>query len=116
MRKPFVTTLAILALLAAAVLWLLRRGDGAPRPEVAARGRTDPITAPPRARRLPMERARGQGMAVPECRPIDGGGFTCGACREDADCPASAACAINWESGRTECLASECSADSECPN
>jgi hypothetical protein len=116
MGKPFVATLAVLALLAAAALWLLRRGDGASRPEVAARGQTDPITAPPRARRLPMERARAQGLAVPECRPVDGGGFTCGACREDADCPPSSACAIDWESGRTECLASECSADSECPN
>lgn len=42
------------------------------------------------------------------------GGFQCGACQTDADCPAGQACTVDFHKGRFECVASECEDDQGC--
>ncbi len=45
---------------------------------------------------------------------VSEGGPTCGDCRTDSDCPAQQGCAVNRQTRRFECLASECEADAHC--
>lgn len=44
----------------------------------------------------------------------DGGGFQCGACRTDSDCPAGKGCVANRETRRFECMEPECEEDAHC--
>jgi hypothetical protein len=50
------------------------------------------------------------------CEPLADGGFSCGACRDDSDCPKKQGCFVNVATGRTECQGSECAKDSDCPS
>lgn len=43
-----------------------------------------------------------------------GGGFQCGTCQKDSDCPAGRGCVANRETRRFECLDSECEEDGHC--
>ena len=50
-----------------------------------------------------------------DCVAVADGGFSCGACRDDSNCPPKHACFLNLATGRTECQGSECVKDSDCP-
>ena len=105
MRQTWVSAIVVVAILVAAlVVAESTRERNVPEPSNATG--FVPSTAAP-ARKL----ARGS----PEgCAPVAGGGFSCGACREDADCPEKSACVINLETQRTECQAPDCSKSQRC--
>lgn len=42
------------------------------------------------------------------------GGFQCGECTHDSECPSGQGCAINRSTGRFECISSECEDDQGC--
>jgi len=71
---------------------------GDARSRSAAEASSDSSTLPPSALRC----------------TVSGGVPTCGECRTDSDCPAQHGCAINRQTRRFECLASECEADAHC--
>jgi hypothetical protein len=50
-----------------------------------------------------------------DCVAAADGGVSCGACRDDSNCPPKQACFLNIATGRTECQGSECGKDKDCP-
>ena len=55
---------------------------------------------PPRSR--PREAVQEQTPPA-DCVAVADGGFSCGACRDDSNCPPKQACFLNVATGRTEC-------------
>jgi hypothetical protein len=53
--------------------------------------------------------------APSDCVALGDGGFSCGACRDDNNCPPKHGCFVNIATGRTECQGSECTRDNDCP-
>jgi len=105
MRRTWLFALLGVAFVAAAAVWLIRAGkQGAPREPISEPRVTK--RAPPLKPLSPENRAN--------CAPLPGGGFSCGACRDDTDCPASSSCILNLASGRTECQGSSCRTDDDC--
>lgn len=49
------------------------------------------------------------------CAPLAGGGFSCGACRDDSSCPPGQSCFVDIQTGRTACQGSECAKNEDCP-
>src|SRR5678815_2009362 len=77
----------------------------------------DRKTIEPATRPEATSRVQAKRLARPKpsgCSPVAGGGYTCGTCRDDADCPPQAGCIVNLESGRTECRGSECTSNEWC--
>jgi hypothetical protein len=50
-----------------------------------------------------------------DCVALADGGFSCGACRDDTNCPPKQGCFVNIATGKTECQGSECTRDNDCP-
>jgi hypothetical protein len=73
---------------------------------------TAPVTRPPRQWKATTASEQ---APPPSCAPAGDGGFSCGACRGDMDCPPGRSCFVNLESGRTECQGSECTKNEDCP-
>jgi len=105
MRKIWASAIVVVAILVAALVWI-RSARQKKVPEPSAASDFVPNKAV-RAKKLARQKREG-------CTPLAGGGFSCGACREDTDCPAKSACVINLASGRTECQAPDCGKNQEC--
>ena len=111
MRRTWTLALAGLAgaaLLAAAVLWFLRDGNRKAPPEPVSMPK---VTAPATEAAPPEPLAR---VKQPDCTPLSDGGLSCGACRDNADCPAGS-CVKNRLTGRTECQLPGCKENADCP-
>lgn len=50
-----------------------------------------------------------------DCVALADGGFSCGACRDDKDCPPKHGCFVSIATGKNECQGSECKRDNDCP-
>jgi hypothetical protein len=109
MRRPWTIALVGVALVAAAVLWLIRDGKRRTPPE--------PVPASPVTARRPAEPVAPAvaGLKPPDCTPLPGGGLSCGACRNNADCPDGSTCVVNPLNGRTECKRPSCTKNEDCP-
>jgi hypothetical protein len=105
MRKVWVSAIAVVAILVAAIV-LVKSTRARKVPEPTAASGFAPNMGVP-AKKLARQKREG-------CTPVAGGGFSCGACREDSDCPKKSACVINVATGRTECQATDCSKTDQC--
>jgi len=105
MRHTWVSAIVVVTILVAAIVWV---GSARERnvPEPSAASAFVASTAVP-AKKLARQKSEG-------CTPVAGGGFSCGACREDTDCPEKSACVINLAIGKTECQAPDCSKNQQC--
>jgi hypothetical protein len=74
-----------------------------------------PQAPAPRPRLPSVAQAQEAPAPPPGCVPLADGGFSCGACRNDDDCPRKRGCFVNVATGRTECQGSECARDDDCP-
>ena len=107
MRRNWIVSLAVIAILVTATLWLALGSDRkVPEPPPAPSAQGQATT------RLQAKKIARQKRA--DCTPLADGGFSCGACRDDADCPELSGCIVNLESGRTECQTSQCTKSDEC--
>jgi hypothetical protein len=95
MGKPLATTLPALAVIAAGVIWLVLRDHGERRSGLIAQAQS--AQGLQRPQRVAVSRARAQRAALPECGALDGGGLSCGACREDSDCPGDMFCRVGGQ-------------------
>lgn len=62
----------------------------------------------------PRPEADGLPAAGMHCTLEASGALRCGACRVDGDCPAGQGCAVNRDTRRQECMASDCEEDTHC--
>jgi hypothetical protein len=112
MRTKWILSALALAVVVVVIGWLARRGR---EPEPAPDGRTSAESAAKREPRAWTARSVPDTTASSTCAPLPDGGFSCGACRADSDCPGGRGCFVNMETGRTECQGSECARTGECP-
>ena len=105
MRQTWVSAIVVVAILVAAIV-LVKSARERKVPEPSAASPFVANTAVP-AKRIARQKRE-------DCTPLSSGGFSCGACREDTDCPEKSACVINLATGRTECQAPDCSKNQEC--
>ena len=110
MSRTWIFALAGVALVAAALVWFLRDEKRTPPEPVSAPLLTArPPAEPAPAAAAPIERAK-----EAACTPLPDGGLSCGACRDNADCPEASTCVVNRQSGRTECLHRSCEKNEDC--
>jgi hypothetical protein len=93
------------------VVALLSRRDPADEQPVAERRQGDTKPQP----RSFAAHAVEERQPPSECVALGDGGFSCGACRDDSNCPPKQGCFVNVATGRTECQGSECTRDNDCP-
>ena len=105
MRQAWVSAIVVVAILVVAIV-LVGSARGRKVPEPSAASDFVVNTAVP-AKKIARQKREG-------CTPVAGGGFSCGACREDTDCPEQSGCVINLATGLTECQASDCRKNQEC--
>jgi hypothetical protein len=105
MRQTWLAAVAVVAVLVVAIVFVAsKRNNSVPEP-------------PPEAHRVRGSALAAKRVAEPkptDCSPLADGGYSCGACRDDGDCPEKSACIINLASGRSECHASECDDHEQC--
>src|SRR5688572_4646432 len=106
MRQTWLAAVAVVAVLVVAIVFV---ASGRSNRKVAE---PPPETSRPRPSGLPAKRVAEPKQA--DCAPLADGGYSCGACRDDGDCPEKYACIINLASGRSECQASECDENEKC--
>jgi hypothetical protein len=104
MRQIWLAAVAVVAVLVIAIVFVTR-------------GRSRKVPEPPPAA-SPLRLTR-PAKRVAEPKPADcaltaDGGYSCGACRDDQDCPEGSACTVNLAAGKTECQASDCSKNEDC--
>jgi hypothetical protein len=99
--------LAILSTSIFAVIWLAGGRERKVSEPPSRFGAQTPATESLPPKKIAREISAG-------CIPLADGAFSCGACRDDADCPPSTGCIINLETGRTECEKSQCTKSAEC--
>src|SRR5688572_12232757 len=105
MRKTWVAAIVMATLLVVAMVFV-RSARGRKVPESPG-GSAFVVNTAVSAKTIARQKREG-------CAPVAGGGFSCGACREDTDCPEKSACIVNLATGRTECQAPDCSKSQEC--
>jgi hypothetical protein len=93
------------------VVALLSRRDPAETQAVAERPHDDTKLQP----RSFSARSLDEQAPPSDCVALGDGGFSCGACRDDSNCPPKQGCFVNIATGRTECQGSECTRDNDCP-
>jgi hypothetical protein len=106
MRRTWLAAVAVVAVLVVAIVFVASGRSSRKVPEPA------PGARPIRPTGLPAKRVSEPKPA--DCAPLAAGGYSCGACRDDQDCPEGSACIINLASGRTECHTSDCSKNQDC--
>ena len=109
-----VKLLGLAALTIVIVVVLLSRNDRAEKKPVV-KGDTNEAVPEPQFRSLQPRGAEPPESPPADCVALADGGFSCGACRDDADCPPKQGCFVNIASGRRECQGSECKRDNDCP-
>src|SRR5262245_28163616 len=108
MRRTWIVALAVLLTSIFTVIWIAGGRDRkVPEPPSWFGAQAPAATEPLPPKKIAREVSAG-------CVPLPEGAFSCGACRDDADCPPSTGCIINLESGRTECETSQCTKSAEC--
>jgi hypothetical protein len=111
MSRPLML-LGVLAVAIVVVVVVVARRDPEPKREPAAASEPAQAAPPPRS----WDPARVEEQKPPAaCVTVADGGFSCGACRDDTNCPPKQACFVNLATGRTECQGSECARDKDCP-
>jgi hypothetical protein len=105
MRQIWVSAIVVVTILVVSIVWLSSaRKRKVPEPAV--------VSAVVASRKVPAKKIARQQRV--DCSPVAGGGFSCGACREDADCPEKSGCIVNLATGRTECQESDCTKNEDC--
>jgi hypothetical protein len=107
MRKIWVSAIVVAAILVVAIV-LVGSARQQKVPEPSAASAFVPNTGIP-AKKLARKTQKSE-----DCTPVAGGGFSCGACRQDMDCPEKSACVVNLATGKTECQAPDCSKNQQC--
>lgn len=103
MRHVWVSAIVVVAILVAAIVLGMRNRRVPEPPASSALVASTAVGARKLARQKPES-----------CTRLDDGGFSCGACREDTDCPEKSACVIDLATGKTECQAPDCSRNQQC--
>jgi hypothetical protein len=102
----------LVALIIVVVVAVLSRRQPAEKQPIAEAPEKAPPAAPSRAN---VFRGGEEQRPPADCVALADGGFSCGACRDDTDCPPQHGCFVNVAGGRTECQGSECKRDNDCP-
>ncbi len=106
MRVTWMPPLVLLSILVVAIVFVASgRNRKVPEPVPVA-------SAVARLTGLPAKRVAEPKSA--ECAALADGGYSCGACRDDQDCPEGSSCVLNLANGRTECQASDCTKSEQC--
>jgi hypothetical protein len=107
MRRTWLIALGGVALVALA-FWLFRGGKPGTPPE--------PVSAPPATTtpRAATATATATPVKPADCTPLPDGGLSCGACRNNGDCPDGSTCIVNRLSGRNECQHPSCQKNGDC--
>lgn len=106
MVRTWLIALAGAALVAAAVVWILRDTRRSAPPE--------PVPAPLVTPRTVTSIEPAVLVKQSDCTPLPDGGLSCGECRNNADCPDQSTCVKNRLTGRNECQRPSCKKNEDC--